>query len=429
MNFDETVAYLYSQLPMFTKIGISAYKKDIGNIKALCNALENPQNQLICIHVAGTNGKGSTCHMISAILQSAGYKVGLYTSPHLFDFRERIKVDGALCTKEFVVEFVEKIKPLIKEIQPSFFEVTVAMAFTYFVEKKVDYAVIEVGLGGRLDSTNIVTPLISVITNIGYDHMQLLGNTLIEIAYEKAGIIKNNIPVVIGERQEETKAVFLTKAAEMRAPIYFADSEMQVKVLEYLDNAVVLTIERKETMRRYTYNLDLQGNYQQKNVVTALTTINKLKELGVIITENAIAHGLQNVKTLTGLRARWEIISTNPQIILDVAHNKDGIKALCRQIELTCYDKLHIVLGVVKDKDVDNILPLFPQNATYYFTQAQIPRALPHNELLTKANHYNLYGNSYLHPQTALDNAKACASSKDLIIVCGSFFVIGELTT
>lgn len=426
-NYKETIDYLFHKLPMFSHIGSAAFKKDLTNTILLCEALGNPQKQFKSIHIAGTNGKGSTSHILAAILQTGGYKTGLYTSPHLVDFRERIKVDGVWCDEQFVINFTQKVIPLIEKIEPSFFEITVAMAFYYFALQKVDIAVIEVGLGGRLDSTNIITPELCVITNIGFDHTNMLGNTLPEIAYEKAGIIKPNIPVVIGESVPKTRPVFIEKANKESAPIIFAQEERYVADFNSEPHLLTVEVASKHNDNHETYHLDLSGIYQTKNLLTVLEAAHQLQKLGYNTSTNVIKKALTNVKRLTGLHGRWELISTNPNVIVDVAHNPDGVKQLVEQIELCTYSHLHIVIGMAKDKDIDSILALLPKLATYYFTKAQIPRALEENLLKEKAKEFSLEGTAYLTVKDALESAKNVSKKEDLIVVCGSVFVVGEV--
>ncbi len=412
---------------MFSRIGAAAYKADLSNTISLCNALGNPQQKLKCIHIAGTNGKGSISHMLAAVLQAAGYKTGLYTSPHLKDFRERIKVDGKLCSEAFVVDFTQRIQPLIEEIEPSFFEITVAMAFEYFAEQQVDIAVIETGLGGRLDSTNIIVPEIAVITNIGYDHMNLLGDTLEKIATEKAGIIKQDTPVVIGEYLPETKVVFTETAKKLTAPIHFAQEKRYVVDWKYEHHQLAVTIAHQHNDERETYHLDLPGIYQAKNLLAVLEALHQLQLKGWNITKAQIEKGLQHVKQLTGLHGRWEVIHYNPTIVLDVGHNEDGIKQIVQQLELTTYNQLHIVTGMVKDKAIDKALALLPKYATYYFTKAQIPRALDESSLQAEAKKYSLEGNCYIDVNMAIKAALTHAHKDDLVLVCGSVFLVGEV--
>ena len=427
MTYQQTIDYLFAKLPMFSRLGAAAFKKDLTNIRELCKVLGNPQEKFKTIHIAGTNGKGSVSHMMASVLQSNGYKTGLYTSPHLKDFRERIKIDGQLCSEQFVIDFTEKIKPLIETIEPSFFEITVAMAFDYFAQQQVDIAVIEVGLGGRFDSTNIITPVISVITNIGLDHTNILGDTLDKIAFEKAGIIKEKIPVIIGEVLPKTRPVFEAKALAENAPISFAQEKRFISDWQYNHHHLMIIIADKKTDKRTEYELDLPGIYQTKNIITVLEAVYQLQRLGWNITDKAIQHALKNVKHLTGLHGRWELVHEHPAVILDVAHNEDGIKQLVQQIELATYQDLHIIIGMVKDKDVDKILPLLPSSATYYFTKSQIPRALPEEELAEKAGAAGLKGKTFPDVISALNEAKQHAHKEDLILVCGSVFLVAEV--
>lgn len=427
MTYKETLDYLYATLPMFSRIGDAAFKKDLTNTLQLCEALGNPHKKFKSVHVAGTNGKGSVSHMLAAVLQTAGYKTGLYTSPHLKDFRERIKVNGEMCDENFVVRFVEKVTPLIEKIQPSFFEITVAMAFTYFAEQSVDVAVVEVGLGGRLDSTNVITPELCVITNIGWDHMNMLGDSLEKIAYEKAGIIKENVPVVVGETLPETKPVFEKVASEKKAALIFATDRRYVADWDYAQHYLNVTVVEKEIDKHITYRLDLSGIYQRKNLITVLEAIHRLLAKGFSISDEQVRKGLSQTKKLTGLHGRWELIHQTPSVVLDVAHNIDGMKQLVEQIEISTYNDLHIIIGMVKDKEIEKILAQLPKFATYYFTKAQIPRALPPTELALKAARLELNGNIYNDVNAALKEALQHANEDDLIIVCGSVFLVGEV--
>ena len=427
MTYVDTIEYLYEQLPMFSYIGVDAYKKDLSNTKQLCAALNNPQKKFKSIHIAGTNGKGSVSHILAAILQTAGYKTGLYTSPHLKDFRERIKVNGAMCTKQFIVDFTEKIKPQIELLQPSFFEITVAMAFDYFAQQKVDVAVIETGLGGRLDSTNIIMPELSIITNIGYDHMNILGDTLEKIAYEKAGIIKQNIPVVIGEMINETSPVFQSSAKEKNAPLFFAQENFYVQDFSYENNYLKTEVVDVRKNEHYTYYLDLPGIYQTKNIVTVSEAIHQLQLMHWKIEQHDVDKALKKIKHLTGLHGRWEKIKDKPAVIIDVAHNIDGIKQLLEQLEFISYTRLHLVIGFVKDKDIDGILALLPSTAIYYFTKAQLPRALNENDLAVMASKYELNGKAFSDVNMALADALTHADKQDLILICGSVFLAGEV--
>jgi dihydrofolate synthase / folylpolyglutamate synthase len=427
MTYQQTVDYLFSRLPMFSRTGADAYKADLRNTIDLCNFLGNPQHTFKSIHIAGTNGKGSTSHMLAAILQQAGYKTGLYTSPHLKDFRERIKINGQMIPEAVVIEFVERTKDIAAQVQPSFFELTVGMAFDYFAAEQVDIAVIETGLGGRLDSTNIITPLLSIITNIGYDHMNILGDTLDKIATEKAGIIKQDVPVIIGAMLPETKKVFETVAAAKHAPLYYAAEIKQVTGQAYMQHRLKVDIAPMQGNNTQSYLLDLPGIYQTKNLPAVLVAVELLQGNGFHISEMDTQKALSAVKLLTGLHGRWEMIQQQPTVILDVGHNEDGVKAILQQLALCNFDHLHIITGMVKDKDVDTVLPLFPVHASYYFTQASIPRALPADDLMQKAMGHGLTGKAYADVNIALQAAKATATTNDLILVCGSVYLVGEV--
>jgi len=412
---------------MFSRIGAAAYKADLTNTIALCEFLKNPHTKFKTIHIAGTNGKGSVSHMLAAILQTAGYKTGLYTSPHLKDFRERIKIDGQMIDEAFVVDFTERIQPLVEEINPSFFEITVAMAFDYFAKQEIEVAIIETGLGGRLDSTNIITPELSVITNIGWDHMNLLGDTLEKIAFEKAGIIKPGIPVVIGEVLVETKPIFEQIAIDRNSSLTIASQKRQVMDWDWSKNELVAQVAEAHHTDHKVYHLELPGIYQTKNLLTVLEACSQLIQLGWKIDNGSIQKGLQHTKKLTGLHGRWEIIHHSPLVVLDVAHNIDGIKQLIEQAEVTEHRQLHIVIGMVKDKEVEKVLALLPKNVLYYFTKAQIPRALPEEELLEKATANGLQGDSFPEVNEAIDFAIQHAHPDDMIVVCGSVFLVGEV--
>ena len=435
MTYQETIDHLYAHLPMFSRVGAIAYKEDLHNTIALCKALGDPHKKFKSIHIAGTNGKGSTSHMLAAILQQAGYKTGLYTSPHLKDFRERIKIDGQMVNEDFVVDFVQRTRQLSDEIQPSFFELTVAMAFEYFANEAVDIAVIETGLGGRLDSTNVITPILSVITNIGYDHMNILGDTLEKIAFEKAGIIKQMVSVIIGEYLDDTKPIFLQKAADCNAPIQFAQEAYEVCETRSTINQLECRIKSTEDNTSKNYVLDLPALYQVNNLKTVLCALAKLKEQGFIIGDEEKQRALRSVKKLTGFHGRWEVIAENPTIVLDVAHNVDGMKQVLRQLasyresanEIIHYKKTFFVIGMVKDKEVDKVLELLPTEAMYYFTNAHIPRAMPATDLQKKALEYGLVGEAADDVNEALAILKHQAQADDLIIVCGSVFLVGEV--
>jgi dihydrofolate synthase / folylpolyglutamate synthase len=427
MDYQQSVDYLFTKLPMFSRIGAAAYREDLENTIKLCDFLGNPQHRFKSIHVAGTNGKGSVSHMLAAIFHTAGYKTGLYTSPHLKDFRERIRINGEMIGKDFVMDFVTRIRSASEAIDPSFFEVTVAMAFDYFASQQVDIAIVEVGLGGRLDSTNVIRPELSVITNIGFDHMNLLGDSLAKIAFEKAGIIKKGIPVVIGERQLESSAVFELRATEEQAPLSYADRRRFVADWRFEKHELVAEVTSLPARDKEYYHLDLAGIYQTKNLVTVLEAVHVMTGKGWKLEHHSVQEGLRHVKKLTGLHGRWEIIHEHPTIVLDVAHNEDGIRQLARQIEITDHEELLIVFGMVKDKEIDRVLELLPPQATYFFTRSRIPRALPEGELAERAMAKGLNGAPYSTVMDALRAAKAHARPKDLVIVCGSVFIVGEV--
>jgi dihydrofolate synthase/folylpolyglutamate synthase len=427
MTYKETLDFLFRSLPMFSRVGESAFKKDLTNTLRLCEFIGNPQQNIKTIHVAGTNGKGSTSHMLAAILQTAGYKTGLYTSPHLKDFRERIKVNGEMCSESFVIDFTKRIQPLIQEIQPSFFEITVAMAFDYFALQQVDIAIIEVGLGGRLDSTNIIRPELSIITNIGWDHMNLLGNTLEQIAFEKAGIIKESTAVVIGEYTSITRPVFEKRASELKAKIHWANEERWVSDFHISAHQIDISVGEKRNDERISYQLDLPGIYQTKNLLTVLTAIDILKMQNWNISTTNIHKALAHTKKLNGLHGRWEVLQEKPLLVLDVAHNEDGITQVIRQIELVGAQEVHIVMGMVKDKEIERILKLLPKKAHYYFTKAPIPRALDEKILMQEANKLQLFGKCFPFINDAVKNALHQAKENDLVLVCGSVFVVGEV--
>ncbi|MDO4190892.1 MAG: folylpolyglutamate synthase/dihydrofolate synthase family protein [Bacteroidales bacterium] len=404
-HYNAIIQYLYSTAPMFQQKGKSAYKEGLETTYALDELFHHPHTAYRTIHVAGTNGKGSVSSLLAATLTAAGYKVGLYTSPHLVDFRERIRINGEMISMEKVIDFVEKNKMLIEELQPSFFEITTAMAFQYFQQQEVDWAVIEVGLGGRLDCTNIIMPELSIITNISLDHTDLLGDTLEKIAAEKAGIIKVATPIVIGETQTETTDIFTKRARQMQAPIYFAD----------------------QATVTYKPECELKGYYQEKNTQTACVAIDLLRSAGVNISEEAQVNGFANVCKLSGLRGRWQTLSTKPLIICDTGHNEGGYKFLSEQIKNQTCKQLRIVFGMVSDKKRDHVLAMLPQNAIYYFTQAQIPRAFPADALQKEAEAYGLNGQCYATVKEALEAAKSDASNDDFIFIGGSNFIVAEI--
>lgn len=405
MNYKETLDWMFNQLPMYQTQGATAYRKDITNTVLLANHLGNPEKHLQCIHVAGTNGKGSTSHLLASVLQEAGYKVGLYTSPHLKDYRERITINGQPISESYVCDFINKNKSFFEANQLSFFEMSVGLAFEYFVKEKTDINIIEVGMGGRLDSTNIITPLVSVITNIGLDHTQFLGNTLEAIAIEKAGIIKPNIPVVIGEYSTETKPVFDAKAKETNSEIYFA-SDMPHK----------------------NYPSTLLGDYQFHNKKTVLQTLKVLQEKQLLsMSEENIKNGFLNVIKNTHLQGRWQQLRENPKVICDTAHNAHGLSIVLNQLKKEPFDTLHIVLGVVNDKNLEEVLPLFPKNAKYYFCKPNIPRGLEAEILKEKAENFELKGTIYNSVSNAYEDATKNAGAKDFIFVGGSTFVVAEI--
>lgn len=403
MTYQETVSWMFTQLPMYQKQGKTAFKKDLTNTLLLANHLKNPQLKFKTIHVAGTNGKGSSSHMLASVLQEAGYKVGLYTSPHLKDYRERIKINGVEVSRQFVIGFIRRNKAFFEANPLSFFEMTVGMAYDYFAKQKVDIAVIEVGLGGRLDSTNIITPEVSLITNIGFDHTQFLGNTLPLIASEKAGIIKPNIPVVISESQDETQPVFRETAKQNNSKLFFADQIINE-----------------------TYSTDLLGDYQKKNIKGVLKVLEILQQKNYKISRVNIKNGLLNTVKNTGLKGRWQILQSNPKIICDTAHNKEGLSITMSQLQQEQYSNLHIVFGVVNDKDLSQIWSILPKNATYYFCKPDVPRGLDQNSLKAQFLDNGFVGESYLSVNEAVVKAKINAKSKDVIYIGGSTFVVAE---
>lgn len=427
MEYTETVEYLYACLPMYQKIGSAALKKDLTNTHLLLDALGDPQHSFRTIHIAGTNGKGSTAHTIAAILQAAGYKTGLYTSPHLKHFTERIKIDGKEMAEYAVVDFVQKMKDKIETIKPSFFEVTVAMAFDFFAREKVDVAVIETGLGGRLDSTNVIMPQLSVITNIGLDHQAILGNTLEEIAAEKAGIIKPNTPVVIGEYQPSIAHVFEGKAAEMNAQIYIAGREYDVRVVDSGNGGFRVNIDKQGEIWMQDLQVSLPGIYQLKNVPGILQSVEVLRQIGYELPEIAVKHGFSHVKSLTGLKGRWQILQEAPLVVCDTGHNEAGISYIVEQLSSLNRKDLHIVFGVANDKTLDPILAMLPKEAFYYFSEAQVSRALPAVDLARQADRFGLKGKIVPDVKAAIEAAKTLAGKDDVIFIGGSNFVIAEI--
>lgn len=423
MNYQETLTYLYNSAPLFQQVGSAAYKEGLENTYALDAYFGHPHRSFRTIHVAGTNGKGSCSHTLAAILQSAGYRVGLYTSPHLADFRERIRVNGTPVPESFVIDFVEKHRPFFEPLHPSFFELTTAMAFHYFALQQVDVAVIEVGLGGRLDCTNIIQPDLCVITNISFDHTQFLGNTLAKIAGEKAGIIKPHTPVVIGETTPETKPVFKAKAEQEEAPIVFAEEEH------------LLLDSRHNESGQYIYQTadyaDLKGELgglcQEKNTNTLLSAIRQLRQAGYRFGEADVRNGFARVCELTGLQGRWQRLASRPAVVCDTGHNVGGIQYIVKQLSFQHYRRLHIVIGMVNDKDIRGVLALLPTDATYYFTQASVKRALPAEEMQRQASAFGLQGNAYPNVKTALEAALAQADAEDFVFVGGSSFIVADL--
>ncbi len=429
ISYQETLDFLFEQLPMYQRQGEEAFKKDLTNITALCKALGNPHDEFNSIHIAGTNGKGSTAHLIACLFQTRGLKVGLYTSPHYTDFRERIKINGAYISEEAVIAFVNDHGELFEQLQPSFFEITVAMAFDYFAKEEVDVAIVETGLGGRLDSTNIMRPDLSVITNISLDHQSMLGETLPEIAGEKAGIIKQEVPVVIGETQKEVKSVFEDKAKEMRADIVFADKSYRAELKKEVKDGSVYTIYRNGKACYNDVKVDIQGPFQEKNMTTLFQCIESINDLNLfkMIREYDIRNGLPKLKELTNYKGRWQRLQTNPTVICDSAHNESGLTYAMGALEDMTFDKLHIVLGMVNDKEVEKMLKFFPTEAVYYFCKADIPRGLAAGILRDKAGVLGLKGETYDSVPSALEAAKKEARKSDLIYVGGSTFVVAEV--
>ncbi len=430
MSYTEIMDYMYSRLPMFHRIGPPAYKPDLKNAIALCELLGNPQKNFRSIHIAGTNGKGSVAHMLAAILQKKGLRVGLYTSPHLRDFRERVRVNGKKISKSYFIAFIRKYQPDFDKIDPSFFEMTVGLAFQYFSDQQVDIAVIETGLGGRLDSTNIIDPLLTVITNVSLDHTQLLGNTVAKIATEKAGIIKTGIPVVIGETHAETVNIFRKVAKSHGCPITFADKIYDARNIHPAGNRarnLVLDLFKGEELHIRHISSPLPGLYQAKNIITVLAACDALNEQGFGLSEEDFKVGIRDTIRMTQLRGRWQILSRKPLIVCDTGHNESGLAAVVEQIGLTPHANLHIVFGIVSDKPVDEMLKILPRSATYYFCKADIPRGLDATELERKAAEFSLKGKIYPSVKSAFESAKKKASPGDMVFVGGSSFVVAEV--
>ncbi|WP_017731955.1 bifunctional folylpolyglutamate synthase/dihydrofolate synthase [Nafulsella turpanensis] len=424
MNYQQTLDYLYGMLPMYQRIGQSAFKKDLSNTIRLCEALDKPEKKFRSVHVAGTNGKGSSAHAIASVLQESGYKTGLYTSPHLKNFTERIRINGQEIAETFIVAWVAEHKHLIETVKPSFFELTVALAFDYFASEEVDVAVIEVGMGGRLDSTNVIIPEVSLITNIGLDHMAMLGNTLAEIAGEKAGIIKKGIPVVIGQKQEETTPVYLKKASELQAPLHFAGEHYQLKE----EGAGKWQVWKEETLFMDNLRPDIKAAYFIRNLPGVFKSLEILQEKGYSkIASSTIKTGLAQIVANTGLKGRWQVLGQEPMIVADVSHNPDGILQLLEQLRQQNYRKLHIIIGTVNDKDIQTVLCLLPKDAFYYFCQANIPRALAAESLEQQASRMGLEGKIIPDVNQALKEAHQQAQAQDLILITGSTFVVAEI--
>jgi dihydrofolate synthase/folylpolyglutamate synthase len=428
MNYQQTIDFLFSQLPMFQRVGGPAYKSNLDNTIAICKTLGNPELKFPSVHIAGTNGKGSVSHILASVFQEAGYKVGLYTSPHLTDFRERIRINGIKIPQDKVVEFVQSTKPLFENIQPSFFEYTFGMAIHYFAEEKVDIALMEVGMGGRLDSTNVVRSILSVITNIGLDHTQFLGDTIEKIAVEKAGIIKPSIPIIIGETQEEIKSVFVETAKVNQADIYFADDEYTLKPKHSADiHYNEFDVLKNGEVFIGGLQTDLKGKYQSKNFITAFKAIDLLNELGFQLIPDQLKKGFKRTKENTGFAGRWQILNKNPLTVCDTGHNINGISEIIDELKELKFDKLHFVLGMVNDKNIDSILELLPKEANYYFCKANIPRGMDQHQLKQMAQQKKLNGEVFDSVNEAFNVAKQQAKSNDLIFIGGSTFVVAEV--
>jgi len=428
MNYKDTIDFLYSQLPAYHRIGKAAYKNNLQNTLALDDYFKHPHKKYRTVHIAGTNGKGSVAHMAASVLQEAGYRTGLYTSPHLKDFRERIRINGEMIPEKEVISFVEDHSHILKTVLPSFFEMSVAMALDYFAREKVDIAVIEVGLGGRLDSTNIITPLVSVITNIGHDHMDLLGDSLKKIAFEKAGIIKRGVPVLIGEEKSETKNIFLSSAKSAGSQVYFAEENFscdleRIELSHTLRNFKVTEVKKK---KQFAGAIPLGGDYQAANIRTLFQLFSCLEDI-LNVTEENIVDGIRNVVINTGLQGRWQVLDRHPLIICDTGHNLEGLKCVIKQVLEIPVTKRHFVIGFVSDKDLTSLLPLFPSESEYYFTKASVPRAMDEKKLMAEASHYGLNGRCYSSVIEAYNAAKRDAAISDLIFVGGSTFIVSEV--
>lgn len=427
-TYSETLEWLYAALPMFTRMGAAAIKKDLTNTLELCKLAGNPETSFRSIHIAGTNGKGSVAHMLAAIFQCEGYKTGLYTSPHLKDFRERIRINGQMISEEEVVDFVNCYKHDFERIKPSFFEMTVMMAFDYFAKNQVDIAIVETGLGGRLDSTNVIIPELSIITNIGWDHKDMLGDTLQKIAGEKAGIIKKNVPVLIGENSPETDTVFIETAEITEAPIYFAADLIAVESFVSSQSKAEIKVRVKSETATKSFTSQLAGNYQQQNIRTVLAAVELVNQKGKFpLSQEALIQGLANTTSLTGLMGRWQVLKAKPLVVADVAHNVDGIQRVMGQVNELNPTRLHLVIGMVKDKDIEAVLCLLPEDAVYYFCNASIPRALPAETLQQQAAKLNRIGNAYSSPINALTSAEQQVKDGEMVLVCGSIFTVAEV--
>lgn len=426
MSYEEVLDYLYRQLPMFHRIGAAAYKADLSNTEKLMELLRHPERKFRSIHIAGTNGKGSVSHMLAAIFQQSGFKTGLYTSPHLLDFRERIRINGEMIPKLKVTEFVEKHKADFEPIGLSFFEWTVGLCFQYFAEEKVDIAIIETGLGGRLDSTNVIVPELSIITNISNDHKALLGDTLEKIAGEKAGIIKKGIAVVVGERQTEVSEVFLTKSEGGKSDLSFASDHYKSTTLETKLSGQVFSITSNDTLQSYTLESDLPGSYQSKNICTVLHSVDVLRGRGFPLPEQAVRYALSNVRPLTGLQGRWQVLRHDPLVICDVGHNEAGIKYITEQLSGLTFEKLYFIVGMVSDKDSSSVLTLLPKKADYIFTKADLPRSMDASQLALEADKLGLKGVVIDKVEKAVEHALSVAGTKDVVFIGGSTFVVAE---
>lgn len=428
LTYAETLAWLYAQLPMFHRVGAAAYTRSLENIEALCSALGHPERSFQSVHVAGTNGKGSSSHMLASVLQTAGYRTGLYTSPHLKDFTERVRLNGAPVPPEAVVEFVTRHRVLFEEIKPSFFEMTVALAFRHFADQRVDIAVVEVGLGGRLDSTNIIRPLVSLITNISWDHKDLLGDTLPLIAAEKAGIVKPGVPVIVSQTQEEVDFVFRQVADTQGAPLTFADSLFEIRnPMPLPAGGQTVDVWRRGELYLPNLHLDLPGEYQWLNLPGVLAAVEELRAAGFALSEATVRAGLREVGRRTGLRGRWQVLGEHPLVVADTGHNEAGLRAALDQLLRRHPTHLHLVLGVVADKEVSQMLALLPTDATYYFCQAQIPRALPAGQLAERAAAFGLLGEVYDSVPAAVRAARSAAAPTDAVYIGGSTFVVAEV--